>query len=107
MTKTIKEVLEAELRDRLIELDGELWDYQLDKLVPFIQQEIAKARAKDAVRLSKLNRIVKRYNVLGYVTAYNEAIKRDWQDIRLPVVRDLTLYEPAEISQTLKESKEK
>lgn len=25
-----------ELRERLIELDGELWDYQLDKLVEFI-----------------------------------------------------------------------
>jgi hypothetical protein len=35
---------QTELRDRLIELDGELWDYQLDKLVPFIQQELVKAR---------------------------------------------------------------
>jgi hypothetical protein len=31
---------QTELRDRLIELDGELWD----KLVPFIQQELVKAR---------------------------------------------------------------
>jgi len=27
-----------ELREKLIELDGELWDYQLDALVPFIKQ---------------------------------------------------------------------
>lgn len=27
---------DKELREKLIELDGELWDYQLDKLVQFI-----------------------------------------------------------------------
>lgn len=80
--------------------------YTQREVEAILQQEIVKARAEDAKRLAKLNRIVKRYNVLGYVTAYNEAIKRDWQDIRLPVVRDLTLYEPAELSQTLKESEE-
>ena len=37
---------EQELREQLVELDGELWDYQLDKLITFItahtNAEIAK-----------------------------------------------------------------
>lgn len=63
--------------------------------------EIAKARLEDTKRLTKLARIIKRYNVLGYVNAYNEAVRRDWRDIRLPVARDATLYEPSELKAEL------
>ncbi|RYF61354.1 MAG: hypothetical protein EOO27_02275 [Comamonadaceae bacterium] len=41
-----------ELREQLIELDGELWDYQLDKLVTFINAHIT--RKETEARLDTL-----------------------------------------------------
>lgn len=67
---------QAELRDRLIELDGELWDYQLDKLVPFIEQEIAKAN-DDITANQLLNHIAggMRYDETFTFTELEEALE--------------------------------
>lgn len=44
---------QAELRNSLIELDGELWDYQLDKLETFITSHTNKAIADVLDRLGE------------------------------------------------------
>lgn len=70
----------------------------IERIEVHTEQRVLKVRAEDTERLYKLNKIVKRYNIVNFVKLYNEAIKRDWQDIRVPIIRDLSVYSPDDLA---------
>lgn len=58
--------------------------------------KVLEARADDLKRYARLVRIAKRYDIRKYISNYNEAARLGWQDLRVPIVRDLTTYDPSE-----------
>lgn len=73
--------------------DAAFVSMQMAELIePLITQRETDARHEDTKRLAGIGRIIKRYNIVGFVKLYNEALKRDWQDIRVPIMRNAELY---------------
>lgn len=60
---------------------------------------------EDNLIFDKLIRISKRYSLVNYIKNYNEAIKRDWQDLRVPIIRDVELYDGEDFNQLKREDK--
>lgn len=88
-----------ELREQLIDLDGELWDYQLDKLVTFINAHTA--RKETEARLE----VVKSANCI--LQADEPSIDEIWFDLKFPngevwPMRQDTMI--SELEQKLKQS---
>lgn len=88
-----------ELREKLIELDGELWDYQLDRLVPFISHHLEQAELQARID------VVESANCI--LQADEPAIDEIWFDYNGMPMRQDTMLDELQAQLTNNKSKEK
>ena len=76
---------DKELREKLIELDGELWDYQLDKLVQLItadRKRVALEARIDELRLaSDMQYMMRREDRIRYCSKRIVELKAQQEEV--------------------------